>query len=145
MTTNQGLEWPTPSQIAVLRESMVRLIPACELVSENFYAKLFQAHPQLRPLFSEDMGPQKEKLILMLATAIDLLSDREQFEEACAEHGRRHVQYGALPAHYPVVAQLTLSEIGQAANPPLSPEEEEAWALLLDLVVTNMLSGTTRA
>ncbi len=145
MNTNPREKWPTPEQIAILRDSMVRLIPACEDVSDNFYRKLFESHPQLRPLFAEDMEPQKEKLILMLATAIDLLGDREGFEEACAEHGRRHVKYGALPAHYPIVAQLTLSEIGAAANPPLNEDEQEAWTLLLDLVVSHMLNGIPSA
>ncbi len=141
MNTTLSDNWPTPDQIAILRHSMVRLIPACEHVSENFYSKLFEGHPELRPLFSEDIEPQKEKLILMLATAIDLLVTPEEFQQACSEHGRRHVKYGALPAHYPIVAQLTISEIGAAANPPLSTEEQEAWALLLHLVVTHMLVG----
>lgn len=143
MNTNLSEKWPTSEQIAILRDSMVRLIPACERVSANFYKKLFEAHPQLRPLFAEDMEPQKEKLILMLATAIDLLAAPEAFQDACAEHGRRHVKYGALPVHYPIVAQLTLSEIGEAANPPLTGDEQAAWTLLLDLVVTQMLAGAS--
>lgn len=136
-------EWPTENQIMILRNSMLRLIPACEEVSGNFYSKLFESYPELRPMFSEDMEPQKEKLILMLASAIDMLGDPAEFVSNCAALGSRHVGYGALPAHYPIVVQLTLEELGGAAKPPLSAEETQAWNLLLNLISEHMLGGVS--
>lgn len=136
--------WPTSEQAELLRSTMVRLIPACEEVSTNFYDRLFEAHPQVRLMFPEDMEMQKEKLIMMLASSIDLVGDPEGFEKACGELGARHAKYGAQAAHYPIVANLALEELGKAANPPFTEAESEAWNLLLGLIGQAMLSGAAR-
>lgn len=143
MNSNHS-NWPSETQASTLRNSIVRLIPACERVSEQFYSRLFESHPELRPMFPEDMSNQQEKLILMLASSIDLLKDQDKFETTCAALGRRHVGYGAKAEHYPIVASLVLEEIGRQANPPLSAEEQESWALLFQLIGTSMLSGANQ-
>ncbi|HLO99342.1 MAG TPA: globin domain-containing protein [Fimbriimonas sp.] len=144
MNSNSQPVWPTPEQADLLRSTMVRLIPACEEVSTNFYDRLFAMHPSLRPLFPEDMEMQKEKLIMMLASSIDLVGDPEGFEKACEELGARHIKYGAEAAHYPIVATLALEELGRASNPPFTAAESEAWNLLFDLIGTAMLNGAAR-
>lgn len=95
-------------------------------------------------MFPEDMQMQKEKLIMMLASSIDLVGDQEGFDRACGELGARHSKYGAQAAHYPIVANLALEEIGRAANPPFTAAEAEAWHLLLNLIGHAMLSGADR-
>ncbi len=144
MKTANDRQWLTSQQTDLLRASFVRLIPACESVSETIYATLFERHPELKPRFPQDMQLQQEKLVLMLASAVDMLKDRKEFETTCAELGRRHLAYGAVAAHYPIVATLTLEAIGDAAAPPLSPEERESWELLFDLIGTSMLSGASQ-
>ncbi|MEO1590999.1 MAG: globin domain-containing protein, partial [Cyanobacteria bacterium J06632_22] len=40
----------------------------------------------------------------------------------------RHVKYGALPAHYPLVGNSLLKTLGQYAGEAWTPELESAWA-----------------
>lgn len=134
-------EWPTPAQCETLRNSMGRLIPACEAVSAQCYRRLFEMHPEIQTLFPDDMESQQEKLVLMLASAIDMLGDRTQFHARCAELGRQHLGYGARPEHYPIVIGLILEELGRAADPPLTEEEQRCWVLLFQLIESAMLSG----
>lgn len=120
---------------------MGRLIPACEAVSIECYRRLFAAHPEIKALFPDDMEIQQEKLVLMLASAIDLLSDRAKFHAKCSELGRQHIGYGARPEHYPIVIGLILEELGRAADPPLTEEEQQCWVLLFWLIESAMLNG----
>lgn len=141
MNEREESAWPRGDQIQLLRSSLARLIPSCEAISLGFYDRLFTLAPSLRPLFPVDIAPQAEKLILMLAISIDLLEDRDSFDQACAELGERHVKYGALPEHYPVVCQLAIEEMARLAEPPLSPEEAEAWEMLLNIISASMIQG----
>src|SRR5215217_2587139 len=50
-------------QLAVrLRQSFSQIVPAAELFSARFYARLFAAAPDVRPLFPKDMQQQQVKL-----------------------------------------------------------------------------------
>lgn len=134
-------DWPAPAEAALLRTTFVRLIPACELVAERLYARLFAAHPAVRNLFPSDMAAQREKLVQMLASAIDALGNPEGFRSACQELGLKHISYGALPEHYPAVGDLLLEELANAANPPLTDEEIAVWRRFYNLVAREMLSA----
>jgi hemoglobin-like flavoprotein len=132
--------WPSEAEIVAIRASFFRLIPATEGVSFRVYERLFADHPSLRSLFPADMESQQEKLVKMLASAVDLLDDPGAFHAACRELGKRHVQYGALPGHYPVVGMLLLEEVGAAMDPPMPQAEIDLWARLYKLVADQMLS-----
>jgi hemoglobin-like flavoprotein len=134
-------EWPTEEERAMLRASFMRLIPHSEEVSERVYTRLFSDHPSLRRLFPSDLYSQQEKLVSMLASAVDALEDPEAFVATCRDLGRRHVDYGAEPGHYPVVGTLLLEELGAALNPPITAQELELWNKLYNLVAIEMLKG----
>jgi hemoglobin-like flavoprotein len=139
MTTSAQPTWPTESERSLLRESFIHLIPHVEKVSEEFYDKLFNLHPSVKPLFKGDIQTQREKLVRMLASAVDALQDREGFVEACRALGSRHVAYGAVPAHYPIVGSLLLETIKERADPPITEEELGAWENLYRLIAEEML------
>jgi len=138
--TDSSTPWPSPQEAQALRASFLRIIPNSEEASLRLYDRLFEIDPALRSLFGEDMIGQQEKLVKMLAAAIDMLDDPEGFEASCRQLGKRHQAYGALPHHYPIVGRLLLEEFGRAAEPPFSKEETALWAKLYDQVATAMLS-----
>lgn len=125
----------------LLRNSFMRLLPLSEEVSEKVYTRLFADHPSLRKLFPSDLYSQQEKLVSMLASAVDALDDPAVFEETCRDLGKRHIDYGAKAEHYPVVGSLLLEELGAALNPPISALELELWGRLYNLVAIEMLKG----
>lgn len=142
MNINLMKTWPTDEEIVLLRRSFVRMIPACEEVAEGLYSNLFAAHPSLRSQFGTDLEAQKEKLVLMLATSLDLLADPQAFQKMCADLGVRHVAYGARPEHYSIVTSLLIEQIAEVVEPPFSEIEMRAWQDLLALIQREMLAGS---
>lgn len=142
VTSLDELEWLNSDEIRLLRSSFVRMIPACEVRSERFYERLFESDPSLRPLFPTDMESQHEKLTMMLASAIDLLDQRDKFVETCAALGKRHAGYGALRGHYDLVTRLLVECLVEELEPSLSQAERSSWTKLLTLISEFMLSGS---
>ncbi len=134
--------WPSIEEQQLLKASFLRLIPSWEALSDHLYLTLFEEHPEVNSLFKNEMEPQKEKLTLMIATAVDLLDDRPAFERMCRECGARHTGYGAVPAHYPVVVRLLEQGLVGVSDTLLSAEEVGAWQRLVALIVSEMLIGS---
>ena len=126
----------------MLRASYMRLMTAWEGLTDHLYISLFESNPEVKALFPVDMEAQRDKLTMMLATAVDLLSDRPAFESACRSCGHRHLAYGALPAHYPAVTKLMIQGLQGVDPSQVSREEVKAWEKLINLVVREMLIGS---
>lgn len=141
MNTAAEAAWPTAEEQEILRSTFVRLIPACEALAFRLYDRLFEEHPELRDMFPPDLFDQQEKLVKMLAAAVDALKDPEEFRRECLEAGRRHVKYGAKAEHYPIVGRILVEELGRAIDPPLTRAEIELWERQYTLVAQEMLKA----
>lgn len=85
---------------------------------------------------------------MLLATLVLLrksLRDLEAITPKLRQLGARHVAYGALPEHYPVVAEVMLASMAEIAGDAWTPDVEAAWAGALGLVATAMLEGAAEA
>jgi len=85
---------------------------------------------------------------MLLATLVLLrksLRDLEAITPKLRQLGARHVAYGALPEHYPVVAEVMLDSMAEIAGEAWTPEIAEAWAGALGLVAAAMLEGAEEA
>jgi nitric oxide dioxygenase len=78
---------------------------------------------------------------MTLASMVDHLDDPDTFRRECIELGRRHVCYGAQPAHYPVVGQILLEEFGKWQVPPMTEREISLWQKLYGLVSEQMIAA----
>ena len=65
-----------------------------------FYDRLFEIDPKLRKLFKEDVSDQSEKLMQMIATAVNALDKLETIVPTVQALGARHVDYGVVDQHY---------------------------------------------
>ncbi len=131
-------DWPNDQEKAHLRNSFGRLIFQSDVAVERFYATIFERAPAVRSLFPEDLSGLKEKFMLMLAWFLD---HADKPEEALAEArrlGRRHREYGALDAHYPVVGQALIEALIETCEPPLTEEEQSAWSRFYGIIATAM-------
>ena len=59
--------------------------------------------------------------------------------------GARHVRYGALPEHYPVVGEVLIASMAEIAGDDWRPEHTAAWAAAYGLVSATMLDGAASA
>jgi hemoglobin-like flavoprotein len=131
-----------------------RLIePISETVGDLFYRRLFEMHPQYRPLFPDDMTRQKQKLMTMLAFIAKCLDwTEEQWRQNIKPDddlflvvlalGRRHHALYKIPddAYGPVVASL-LWALEQGLGQAYTKEVGRAWSKLCNVVATSMQLG----
>jgi len=117
-----------PLNIELLESSFNLVAPKADQLADFFYHKLFTDHPQVRPMFPDDMQEQKKHLIAALATIVQSLRKPDQLTTFLAALGQRHVGYTVKPEHYPVVGQTLLAALADTAGDAWSPELEQAWA-----------------
>jgi hemoglobin-like flavoprotein len=97
----------TPQQVSLVKESFAKVAPISEKAAALFYGRLFEIAPQVRPLFRGDMAEQGRKLMAVLATVVNGLSNLEAILPAASALAKRHVAYGVKVEHYgPVGAAL---------------------------------------
>jgi hemoglobin-like flavoprotein len=129
------------AQVDLIRTSAQHLADANIVATNSFYVNLFKVAPEVRPLFSEDMFAQSEKLwqtIVMIVESVDNLPDIQQ---ALRDLGKRHVAYGAEPAHYVVVTSVLIETISTLMKDEWSEAYQEAWQVALEAVCGVMLEG----
>ena len=107
-----------------------------------FYARLFAAAPEVKPLFAAtDLRRQKTMLLGTLVLLRKSLRDLEAIVPKLRDLGARHVTYGARPEHYPLVGEVLLASMAETAGPAWSPEYERAWTEAFAVVAAAMLEG----
>ena len=131
----------TPDQISLVQTSFAKVAPISDKAAELFYGRLFEIAPQVRALFPDDMTDQRKKLMATLAVVVKGLSNLDTILPAASALAKRHVRYGAEPAHYPVVGAVLIASMAEVAGPGWRPEYEDAWAEAYSIVAGAMLAG----
>jgi nitric oxide dioxygenase len=122
-----------------LRASMGALLAEGDRLASTFYALLFERYPFVRPLFPQDMTEQRLKLARTLAWVVTHLDRPDQLLPAVRELGRRHVKYGALPEHYPLVRDTLVEAMTRVAGTDWDAALAEDWRQSIDLLGRHML------
>jgi methyl-accepting chemotaxis protein len=129
-----------------LETSFDLIAPRGEELVDTFYTRLFDAAPEVKPLFANtDLRKQKSMLLATLVLLRKSLRDLEAITPKLRQLGARHVAYGALPEHYPVVAEVMLASMAEIAGDAWTPDVQAAWARALGIVATAMLEGAAEA
>src|SRR5215472_3662251 len=127
-------------QIELLETSFQAITPCGEEFVTAFYERLFTRFPQTRSFFaSTDMKEQRKKLLGALALVIQNLRKPEVLTSALQGLGRRHVAYGVLPEHYPIVGTILLDTFADFLGDDWTPAYQNAWAEAYEAVCSIML------
>lgn len=113
-----------------------------DLFVRGFYCHLFEAHPEIRPLFPTDMSGQQGKMVDTLTLLTLHLQDREHLVSGLRELGGRHRGYGTVGAHYPAVEEAMLASLRAVLGDEWTPEMAESCARVLKWVSEVMMSGS---
>jgi chemotaxis signal transduction protein/hemoglobin-like flavoprotein len=133
-------------QLDLLEQSFDLLAPRGEELVERFYEILFERAPAAEPLFAQtDMKRQKAMLLGALVLVRNSLRDLDGLVPKLEAMGARHVAYGALPDHYPVVGEALLAALAELAGEAWTDDLEAAWTEAYGLVSSVMLAGAARA
>jgi nitric oxide dioxygenase len=140
---------PTPEvdeatglKIHLLEDSFGKVAPRASEFVGSFYNNLFTDYPAAKPLFTHtDMAKQSNMLLESLVFVVENLRQPGKLTGALKGLGARHVKYGALPEHYPLVGNSLLKTFGQYLEDDWTPETEEAWVDAYGLITNVMLEG----
>jgi methyl-accepting chemotaxis protein len=129
-----------------LETSFDLVAPRGDELMDEFYSRLFETAPAVKPLFAHtDLKRQKAMLLGTLVLLRKSLRDIDAIVPKLRELGARHVAYGARPEHYPVVGEVLLASMAAVAGPAWKPEYERAWSEAFSVVAWAMMEGAETA
>lgn len=129
-------------QVELLESSFGRVKPRAAEFASSFYDNLFTAYPEAKPLFATtDMAAQQRKLLDSLILVVQNLRSPDVLTSTLKGLGARHVKYGALPEHYPLVGNALLMTFEQYLGQDWTPETKQAWVDAYGAISTLMLEG----
>jgi hemoglobin-like flavoprotein len=128
--------------LKALETSFDLVAPRGDELVDDFYRRLFETAPAVKPLFARtDLQRQKAMLLGTLVLLRKSLRDLDAIVPKLRELGARHVAYGAAPEHYPVVGAVLIASMAHVAGPAWRPEYEQAWGAAFAVVAGAMLEG----
>ena len=130
----------TPDQVKLVQDSFAKVGPISDKASEQFYGRLFEIAPQVRAMFPDDMTEQRKKLMASLTIGVNGLNNLDTILPAASALAKRHVAYGAEPAHYPVVGEALLWTLEKGLGDAWTPEVAAAWTAAYTTLSGYMIS-----
>lgn len=141
-TVDTSVDEATGLQVGLLESSFEKVKPRAEEFASSFYENLFADYPAAKPLFhSTDVKEQSKKLLASLVFVVENLKKPGALTDALKGLGARHVKYGALPEHYPLVGNTLLKTFEQYLGANWTPDIKEAWVKAYGLITEVMLDG----
>lgn len=129
-------------KVETLEQSFELVKPQADSLMDSFYNNLFTDYPAAKPLFTHtDMAKQKQQLKGALVMVVDNLRNPEVLSKTLKGLGARHVKYGALPEHYPLVGNSLLKALEQHAGPAWTADVKDAWIGAYGAITELMLDG----
>ena len=134
----------TAEQVTLIRGSWRRLAPRLGEMATGFYGRLFDADPELRPMFDGvEIEAQGKKFTDTVSFVVKGLDHFELLGPAIGELGRRHVGYGVEDAHYLSIRRALLATLAAELGDAFDAETREAWEITYDALALIMKAGPT--
>lgn len=128
----------TPFKIKLVQDSFKMVVPISEQAAEIFYSKLFEKDPSLKRMFNGDMKEQGKKLMAMIATAVNGLTDLGKIVPAVQDLGVRHAGYGVTDQMYDTVGSALLETLEVGLGKAFTPPVKNAWTEVYITLATTM-------
>ena len=131
-----------PLNVELLESSFSQIKERKTEFTTCFYTNLFTDYPEVKPLFTKiHMEEQQKKLFKSLVLTVESLRKPDVLASALKGLGSRHVQYGVLPEHYPMVGSTLLKTFSICLQEAWTPNTKQAWIDAYALVTQLMLEG----
>eukprot|EP00899_Mesostigma_viride_P004109 jgi/Mesvir1/1369/Mv12283-RA.1 len=111
-----------------------------------FYDHLSKLAPDVVHLFSVQRCTQAMSFVLMVKHIVALLEHQSLLVESLEKCAHRHIQYGVLPQHFPVVGEALVRTLAEflGADEHLDISVARAWEHLWSIVSEIMLKEIAR-
>lgn len=127
--------------VSLIQSSFAEIEPVSEKVADLFYARVFALHPELRPLFPQDMKQQKAKLIAMLSFIVENLLTLDALIPSLHELGERHKGYGVVAEDYQPLGAALIWALEQSLGERFTAETRRAWIGVYTMMANTMLQA----
>jgi hemoglobin-like flavoprotein len=128
--------------VELLESSFAQIKDRQAEFTEYFYNNLLNCYPEVKPLFNNiHMEKQQEKLFQSLVLTVDSLRKPDVLTDALKGLGTRHVKYGVLPEHYPMVGSSLLKTFAFFLQEAWTSKIEQAWIEAYGAITQLMLDG----
>jgi hemoglobin-like flavoprotein len=127
--------------VKLVQSSFAKLAPKGDAVGQAFYAELFAAHPELRPMFAADIGPQAKRLTRMLAFLVDHLDRLPTILPAVQDLALRHRGYGVTEAQYAMVGTALIASLERGLGGDFTPQVRQAWIAVFTVLAGTMIAA----
>ncbi len=135
----------TGEQIDLVQKSFEKIVPISEQAAALFYAKLFDINPNLRWLFKGDMKAQGQKLMQVIAYAVESLERIDEFIPQVRALGARHANYGVEDRDYDSVGEALLWTLEKALSREFTAQTKESWTAVYNLLAQTMKDGARQS
>jgi hemoglobin-like flavoprotein len=119
-------DWLDAGEITRIRSGFSAVAADADRFTADFYARLFEIAPTLRPLFPDDLSSQRDKLKHMLVFLVESLDRPDTLRPELAALGDRHRSYGVVKADFIVVGQALIDTLGAHLGEQFGPAEPHA-------------------
>ena len=146
-----------PDTIPALRSSWAAVDGiGLEAVGVLFFKRIFEIAPGALELFSFKDLPADQlyesprlkshalKVMQTVGVAVKMLDDVPNLLPVLEGLGKKHVAYGVLPAHYPIVGQALLDTLALGLGEAFTPALKAAWAEIYGVVSSTMIKGSNK-
>ena len=128
-----------PAMIVQVQRSFKDVAPIADAIGTTFYDRLFEVHPDLRPLFPDDIPAQAKKLVQTLAMIVNSLHRLDAIHPEIEALACRHKDYGVVDDHYTMVGEALIwtleHHLGKAFTPQIKLAWQTAYNVLADLMI----------
>ncbi|MGW3267063.1 globin domain-containing protein [Streptomyces sp. NPDC001056] len=131
---------------ATVRATLPAVGAAIEQITENFYSRLFTAHPELlRNLFNrgnQASGAQKSALAGSIAAFAGYLVEHpdERPDVMLSRIAHKHASLGVVPEQYPIVHEHLFAAIAEILGEAVTPEVAAAWTEVYWLMANALIA-----
>ena len=131
----------TPNQKLLVQSSFTQLQAVSQSVAAEFYDRLFELDPSLRPLFKNNIEEQGRKLMEMLRLVVNNLDRLDEILSTVQGSGSRHVSYGTKAHDYETVGNALLWVLRKRLGTAFTKEVEEAWVIAYNTLARLMIAA----
>ncbi|MCL4119645.1 UNVERIFIED_CONTAM: hypothetical protein GTU68_023330 [Idotea baltica] len=117
----------SPEHLALVKATARAVQENSLAITTRFYQRLFENHPETKPLFADTSPGQARRLANALVAYIENIDDISPIGPVVKRIAVKHVQAGVQPAHYDVVGQELLGAVVDVLG-ELPSDVLEAWA-----------------
>ncbi len=128
--------------VYLVQKSFERISDQLMDFGARFYVLLFEANPELRQHFKNDLTAQTKMLVSMLSSLVKGLNRLPEIEGGLRELGKRHIRdYQTARMDYDKVARALLKALEEFLGDEFTPELRQAWAAVYGRIAAIMIEA----